>query len=120
MGSLGDLVGSMGGAYFLTWRRLTTFRLTFIITGLSSLGFIFIVVPQECAENNKKFCWEKIILLLFSFIIRAAMNLNYSIIHVYDVEVFPTWFRGTATGIVDFCGKMGSMLAPFLANYFIY
>eukprot|EP00927_Polykrikos_kofoidii_P049775 TRINITY_DN43788_c0_g1_i1.p1 TRINITY_DN43788_c0_g1~~TRINITY_DN43788_c0_g1_i1.p1 ORF type:complete len:514 (-),score=46.17 TRINITY_DN43788_c0_g1_i1:197-1639(-) len=50
------------------------------------------------------------------YIATSAASLAFAVIYVFSSELFPTDIRGTAVGLQSLCGRLGAMIAPFVAE----
>ena len=67
--------------------------------------------------NLTKFDIEyEIVRIVFAMIGTIFISIGMSTIFSFTVELFPTSIRSISMGICSTCGRIGSVLAPILAN----
>ncbi|XP_023940665.2 solute carrier family 22 member 13-like [Bicyclus anynana] len=85
------------------FKRRTALALAFLITGVTMAGLIF-------TPNGH---WSTTFLGVAGF---SASSATYAVTYLYQAELFPTPLRNMSLGIVSAAGKIGAMIAPFIAN----
>ena len=85
----------------------------YAISGLCSSILLFINKPSGC-----DFCPEAIVELFIIAIFRAASALQYILMYIYIVEIFPARARAMAGGVTSSFGTLASTLSPLLLGVF--
>ncbi|XP_023940653.2 solute carrier family 22 member 3 isoform X1 [Bicyclus anynana] len=85
------------------FKRRTAIASAFLVTGVSMTGLIF------TPEGH----WATTLLGVVGF---SASSATYAVTYLCQAELFPTPLRNMSFGIVSAAGKVGSMIAPFIAN----
>ena len=81
----------------------------FSMAGLCAAIILFLGKPKDC-----DFCSEAIIELIIVAIFRASSSLQFIIMYIYLVELFPTTARALGGGITSAFGTFGSSITPLL------
>ncbi|CAL4241083.1 unnamed protein product, partial [Meganyctiphanes norvegica] len=99
-------------AYLLMWpsiiylgRKKTIFIL-YLIAGLS-IGAVSILIYGVPTTP----VWIQILLSLVG---KMAVSAAFHLIFIYTAELFPTEYRSLAVGQASVCGRIGSILSPFI------
>uniref|UniRef100_A0A1A9VAX0 Major facilitator superfamily (MFS) profile domain-containing protein n=1 Tax=Glossina austeni TaxID=7395 RepID=A0A1A9VAX0_GLOAU len=83
-------------------------RLTLIISNfISALGFLLIACISNLSAS---------LVSIFAIIGLFGASLTFPNVYLYAGEIFPTVVRTTGVGLCSCFGRIGSMIAPFVAS----
>ena len=93
--------------------RKKTSLVGMLLGGVISLSFIFVRIPDECANI---ICYQKIISIILAGMLRYTICFVWTTIYIFFSELFPTVVRSLALGATSTAGTLGSFSAPFLVQ----
>lgn len=80
------------------------------IGGLSCLATI---VPILMSNSETAYRW---VILILAMIGKLGITSAFGVVYLYSCELFPTVLRNSAMGMFSTCGRIGAVLAPYIAD----
>src|SRR5262245_9287338 len=108
MWNLGGVVGAIGGA--LVIQRLGS-RITML--GMTALSIVCSVILVGMPLNPQ----DSFSLIVMFIITGGLMNAVQTTMYALAANVYPTQIRGTGIGTAVAVGRVGNVLASFVANF---
>jgi OCT family organic cation transporter-like MFS transporter 13 len=94
-------------------RRRRICMLLFFIATVISAALIFLVKPQDC-DN----CSIIYIQLALVFVFRFCISMEFTVMLVYQSEIYPTRVRNIGNGLLGVFGTTTSTLSPIVMGLF--
>ncbi|GAB1598281.1 organic cation transporter protein-like, partial [Argonauta hians] len=82
--------------------------LTMVIGGVSCLATVLPIIL-----GNESHQW---LVLLFAMIGKLGITSSFGVVYLFGCELFPTVLRNSAMGLFSTCGRIGAVLAPYIAE----
>jgi hypothetical protein len=89
-------------------RRKMVTLVGLFISAFLCMSFLFLVIPDDCKDE---ICTIKIIQIIISAILRFCVCFVWTVVYLYDSELFPSVVRSLALGLVSLCGTIGNFIS---------
>eukprot|EP01016_Furgasonia_blochmanni_P031710 TRINITY_DN3271_c0_g1_i14.p1 TRINITY_DN3271_c0_g1~~TRINITY_DN3271_c0_g1_i14.p1 ORF type:complete len:382 (-),score=67.16 TRINITY_DN3271_c0_g1_i14:105-1250(-) len=96
--------------------RKTLLGVCLLVSSTLGLTYIFLGTKAHC-PNGEEDCFKTYLESFLAMTIKLGSSIIMSVIFVYASELLPTRLRATGMGFCIFVGRLGSMLAPAIAQY---
>lgn len=110
--SIGAFFGSIGGAFMIRW-----FGSRWVGAGLATLGVLATAVIgmllMAAGDPNA----DRI--LQFSFLAGVSFNGMQAFMYAVAAHSYPTELRGSALGLAQTVSRVGAVLSPMVATYYL-
>ncbi|XP_029655305.1 organic cation transporter protein-like [Octopus sinensis] len=82
--------------------------LTMVVGGVSCLATVLPILL-----GNSSYQW---LVLLFAMIGKLGITSAFGAVYLFGCELFPTVLRNSAMGLFSTCGRIGAVVAPYIAE----
>jgi AAHS family 4-hydroxybenzoate transporter-like MFS transporter len=110
--SIGAFFGSIGGALMIRW-----FGSRYVGSGIALLGVVATAVIGLLLVGSAAPSSSNI--LLFSFIAGISFNGMQAFMYAVAAHSYPTELRGSALGLAQTVSRVGAVLSPMVATYYL-
>src|SRR6478735_242268 len=110
--SIGAFFGSIGGAFLIRWygSRYVGSTLAFVgVVGTFLIGTLLIGSGNPTPNN----------VLVLSFLVGMSINGMQAFMYAVAAHSYPTEIRGSAVGLAQTVSRIGAVLSPIVASYYL-
>ena len=108
--TVGEIIGYILSTYFATFLRRKNTSLYFCVICMVLSNSLF-------ALNYFKFESKNFMLLVISFLYKCVISFEFSILFIWNNEIFRTHNRGLTAGTLLFAGRFSSTLSSEIATF---
>jgi len=94
-------------------RRKKALIIQFLVATIISGVMVFLVKPEDCDS-----CAIVYIQMALIFIFRFAISMEFALMNVYQIELYPTRIRNLANGVLGVYGTIASTTNPLILGAF--
>ncbi len=109
--SIGAFFGSIGGAFLIRW-----FGSRYVGSLLALLGVAATAVLGVLALKGSPTATN---VLVFSFLAGVSFNGMQAFMYAVAAHSYPTELRGSAVGLAQTVSRIGAVLSPIVASYYL-
>ena len=110
--SLGAFFGSIGGAFMIRWygsRYVGTTLAMLGVVGTALIGALLVGSGTPSTNN----------VLVLSFIVGMSINGMQAFMYAVSAHSYPTEIRGSAVGMAQTVSRIGAVLSPMAATWYL-
>lgn len=80
------------------------------------ITFIIITLSIRICSFIIDFSAYRWVILILAMIGKLGITSAFGVVYLYSCELFPTVLRNSAMGMFSTCGRIGAVLAPYIAD----
>jgi AAHS family 4-hydroxybenzoate transporter-like MFS transporter len=110
--SYGAFFGSIGGAFLIRWfgSRWVGAALAMLgVAGTAAIGMILVGASSPAASS----------VLVCAFLVGMSINGMQAFMYAVSAHSYPTEIRGSAVGLAQTVSRIGAVLSPIVAKYYL-
>lgn len=93
--------------------RMGRKKLHALVMTIGGLSCLATMIPILMSNHETGYRW---IILILAMIGKLGITSAFGVVYLYSCELFPTVLRNSAMGMFSTCGRIGAVLAPYIAD----